>query len=110
MNFLKKEKNREVNKVTEVKTYEPLNGRILVHKPEAVKKIGGLYLPEQAEFVPNTGIVNAVCRTIDFISPGDQVLFQEGSGITIVINQKDYLLIHPNEILMKYVEEEAAAE
>lgn len=100
-----------------VKNFVPRNRRILVEQPPVVKKIGGLFLPDTSQFRPNTGKIVAIDPMIkeaienggagETFQVGDNVLFHKDVGIAINLNGVDQRLLHVNEVLGTYDENEA---
>lgn len=94
----------------EVKNYTPKNRRVLVLPPPKTEKTtGGIFIPEQSQVRPNSGEVIAIDPQLTSIKTGEQVLYHQGIGLKICINQVDYLLLHENEILMTYEQSPATA-
>lgn len=96
-------------KVT-VSNYTPLNRRILVLPPPPEEKTtGGVYIPQQSQVRPNNGEVISIDPLVSSVKLGQRVLYHQGIGLKICINQVDYLLLHENEILMTYEQSEVTS-
>jgi chaperonin GroES len=88
---------------------KPMQGRIVVKEIETVKKsTGGLILTEAAADKPNQGIVIAVgpgnyLENGNFVVPGvnegDKVLFVQGSGQLVKVEDEEYRILQEDEIL-----------
>jgi len=88
---------------------KPIQGRIVVKEVETVKKsAGGLILAGSAADKPNQGIVTAVgpgtyLENGDFVVPGvnegDKVLFVQGAGQVVKVEDEEYRILQENEIL-----------
>lgn len=98
--------------------YVPRNKRVLIVEPEAIKKVGGLYIPEGSQERPNIAQIDAMDPLINVpineggagenFKVGDKIMYHKGAGIPFNLNGKDVRLLHVNEILMSY--DEAPAE
>lgn len=88
---------------------KPIQGRIVVKEIETVKKsAGGLILAGSAADKPNQGFVIAVgpgtyLENGDFIVPGvnegDKVLFVQGAGQVVTLEDEEYRILQEDEIL-----------
>jgi chaperonin GroES len=82
--------------------FEPLKDRVLVIREEQSNTTAsGLYIPDTAKEKPLEGKVVAVGpdAIADGINEGDTVVFANFSGMEIVIEGKDYLILLSKEVL-----------
>ncbi len=82
--------------------FEPLKDRLLVLREEkATQTASGLYIPDTAKEKPLEGTVTAVGPEAkeDGINVGDRVVFANFSGMEIVIEGKEYLILLSKEVL-----------
>lgn len=90
--------------------FVPRNGRILVLQDPVIK--GVVTLTKQAEkaIKPNTGrIVKVDPRAPEFgFKEGDHVMFYEGSGILVTLENKEFRLMHSKEVLGDVINVEQA--
>jgi chaperonin GroES len=87
---------------------KPLGDRILVEPIEKEEKKGGIIIPDTAKEKPQEGKVIAVGpgkRTDDGkilpmnVKVGDRVLYGKYSGTEVKIDDKNYLILHEDDIL-----------
>jgi len=88
-------------KLSEVKI---LPGRILIDPVEVDKKTeGGIILPSNINKKPTEGEVvvrgNSLSDVEMEIKEGDKVVFNEGAGNEVKINDKEYLLMEQRHVL-----------
>ncbi|HHD79943.1 MAG TPA: co-chaperone GroES [Epsilonproteobacteria bacterium] len=82
--------------------FKPLKDRILVEREEQSNQTAsGLYIPDTAKEKPLEGSVVAVGIDAkeDGIDVGDKVVFANYSGMEIVIEGKEYLILQSKEVL-----------
>lgn len=84
--------------------FTPNHGLVLVsRKVEEVKTAGGILLPDSAKKKPLEGEVIAVGPSFGdrpaFTKIGDKVLFKNHSGVEIVVDGEDRLLLREDDIL-----------
>ena len=82
--------------------FEPLKDRLLVVRQEQLNQTAsGLYIPDSAKEKPLEGKVIAVGPEAkeDGISVGDTVVFASFSGLEIVIEGKENLILLSKEVL-----------
>jgi len=82
--------------------FEPLKDRVLVLREEQTNQTAsGLYIPDTAKEKPLEGKVIAVGPEAkeEGISVDDTVVFASFSGMEIVIEGKEYLILLSKEIL-----------
>lgn len=85
---------------------EPLSNRVVIKPKEADKKTaGGLYIPDAAVEKPQVGtIVAKGDECPDKIQVDDVVMYNKNSGISVMSEQTEYLLIKYNELLAKFTD------
>ncbi len=84
---------------------KPLKDRVLVEPHEAeVKTSAGIYIPESAQEKPQKGTVVAVGEGKKdepmTVSAGDVVLYGKYAGTEVKIDDKDYLIMREDDILL----------
>jgi chaperonin GroES len=85
--------------------YKPLKDRILIepHKAEE-KTVSGIIIPDSAQEKPNKGTVIAVGEGKKddpmTLKQGDVVIYSKHSGTEIRIQDKDYLIMREDDILL----------
>ncbi len=82
--------------------FEPLKDRLLVKREEQSNQTAsGLYIPDSAKEKPLEGKVIAVGPEAkkDGISAGDTVVFASFSGLEIVIEGEENLILLSKEVL-----------
>jgi len=82
--------------------FEPLKDRLLVTREEQSNQTAsGLYIPDTAKEKPLEGMVTAVGpdAKADGINVGDKVVFANFSGMEIVIEGQEYLILLSKEVL-----------
>ena len=88
---------------------KPIQDRIVVKEVETIKKsAGGLILAGSAADKPNQGIVIAVgpgtylengTFVVPGVSEGDKVLFVQGAGQMVKVDDEEYRILQEIEIL-----------
>lgn len=89
---------------------KPLGNRVVVKKAEEIKQTaGGIILPDNAGEKPHRGTVFAVgpgkWNHAEFdhepmpIKPGDEVLYPQYQGVTVKVNDEDYLVFDLDQLL-----------
>ncbi|KAJ4462059.1 putative chaperonin 10 [Paratrimastix pyriformis] len=90
------------------KSFVPLLNRVLVRQADVTGALGGVLIPSTVQTPVKIGIVEAVGighRTNNgtvlppLVKKGDKVLLPETGGIPIRRENKDYLLLHDDELL-----------
>jgi chaperonin GroES len=92
-----------------VKRLVPLFDRVLVEKASPVRKVGSVYLPENAAQKLNYGRVMAVGkgRLLEngnhhplSVKVGDHVMLSgDWAGTTVKVNEKELLMVREDEII-----------
>jgi chaperonin GroES len=87
----------------------PIRDQVLIKpKKTETKSTGGLYIPDAAADSPNQGIVISTGKgrvtkngvTIPLIvTEGDTVMYQQGSGENVKVNNEDHLILVEDQIL-----------
>lgn len=80
--------------------FTPVNKKLLVQtiEAESVSK-GGIFIPNMAQDAPQQGQVLSVASDTNVAAPGDKVVFGKYAGLTIKLDQKEYLIMGEEEIL-----------
>jgi len=90
---------------------KPLGDRVLVEATEEQEQVkGGVIIPDTAKEKPQEGKVIAVGngkildngerQPID-LKKGDKILYGKYSGTEVKIDEKEYLIMHENDVLAK---------
>jgi chaperonin GroES len=81
-----------------LKRFRPVNKKLLVKvlETDAVTK-GGLYIPNMAQDTPQQGKVLAT--NSELAANGEVVMFGKYAGLTIKLDQVEYLILGEEEIL-----------
>jgi chaperonin GroES len=90
----------------------PIEDRIIVEKHEPEEKTsGGILLPDSAKEKPQQAIVVAVgpgkkddkgnVNAIDYLKPGDKIIYPKYSGTEVKIDGKEFLILKAGEVLAK---------
>ena len=89
---------------------KPIHDRIVVERERVQEKTkGGLYIPDAAKDKPQRGTVIAVgqgylhengsLRPL-VVKPGDTILFGKYAGTEIELDDKPYLMMREDDVLM----------
>ena len=86
--------------------HKPLKDRVLVEPKEAEEKTAsGIIIPESAKEKPQKGVVVAVGEGKKdepiSVKEGDHVIYGKFAGTEITIDDKDYLIMREDDILLK---------
>ncbi len=89
--------------------FTPMNDRILIKRvEETTQTSGGIFIPELAQEKPPEGIVMAVgtgryLESGTIVRPrlevGDRVLLGKNRGADVLIDGREYLLMHETDVL-----------
>ena len=92
---------------------KPLGDRVLVEPLEEKEQVkGGVIIPDTAKEKPQEGKVVAVGsgKVLDNgerqpldLKAGDKILYGKYSGTEIKIDEKEYLIMHENDVLAKMI-------
>ena len=90
---------------------KPLGDRVLVEATEEKEQVkGGVIIPDTAKEKPQEGKVIAVGngKVLDNgerqpldLKKGDKILYGKYSGTEVKIDEKEYLIMHENDVLAK---------
>jgi len=86
--------------------HKPLKDRVLVEPKEAEEKTAsGIIIPDSAKEKPQKGVVVAVGEGKKdepmSLKEGDHVIYGKFAGTEISIDDKDYLIMREDDILLK---------
>ncbi len=86
--------------------HKPLKDRVLVEPKEAEEKTAsGIIIPDSAKEKPQKGVVVAVGEGKKdepmSVKEGDHVIYGKFAGTEITIDDKDYLIMREDDILLK---------
>jgi len=86
--------------------HKPLKDRVLVEPKEAEEKTAsGIIIPDSAKEKPQKGVVVAVGEGKKdepmSVKEGDHVIYGKFAGTEISIDDKDYLIMREDDILLK---------
>lgn len=86
--------------------HKPLKDRVLVEPKEAEEKTAsGIIIPDSAKEKPQKGVVVAVGEGKKdepmTVKEGDHVIYGKFAGTEITIDDKDYLIMREDDILLK---------
>jgi chaperonin GroES len=91
------------NKKTSGINFVPGANKFLIRKQDAVTEVNGIYIPETNREKPMEGKViaaNSQNRENLYVV-GDHILFGKYSGVEVVVDGVDYLILQEDEILGK---------
>jgi len=90
----------------------PMNGRVLVEPSESPDEApGGIVIPDSAKEKPCRGTVLAVADdATEEVAVGDQVMYKEFGGTEVTVDDRKYVLLSSDDILVKYIETDAIPE
>jgi len=74
--------------------FKPLGERVVV-QPHSTEEVtpGGIHIPHGSQERPNQGVVVAVSDEVENIEVGNEVLFEQYSGVLIKIDGKEYAVV-----------------
>jgi chaperonin GroES len=86
--------------------HKPLKDRVLIEPKEAEEKTAsGIIIPDSAKEKPQKGVVVAVGDGKKdepmSVKEGDHVIYGKFAGTEITIDDKDYLIMREDDILLK---------
>jgi chaperonin GroES len=86
--------------------HKPLKDRVLIEPKEAEEKTAsGIIIPDSAKEKPQKGVVVAVGEGKKdepmSVKEGDHVIYGKFAGTEITIDDKDYLIMREDDILLK---------
>ncbi|KAI9498318.1 chaperonin GroS [Zychaea mexicana] len=97
--------------VSKLKNVVPLLDRVLIQRVKAQEKTAsGIFIPEKAQEVSNTGVVVAVGKgALDRdgkhiptqVATGDKVILPSFGGSSVKVEGEEYFLYRDSEILAK---------
>jgi len=84
---------------------KPMPGKVLIEPLLAEEKTaGGIYIPDSAKEKPSKGKIIAVGKDDSEdkseLAAGDTVLYGKYSGTELQIDDKDYLILNKEDILL----------
>ena len=80
--------------------FTPVNKKLLVQTIEAESTTkSGLIIPNMAQDAPQQGQVLRVAADTNVAAEGDTVVFGKYAGLTIKLDQKEYLIMGEEEVL-----------
>ena len=84
---------------------KPMPGKVLVEPLSAEEKTaGGIYIPDSAKEKPSKGRIIAIGKEEDEsksdLKEGDTVLYGKYAGTELKIDDKDYLILNQDDILL----------
>jgi chaperonin GroES len=91
-------KNTAMTTPSSIKIRPILNNVVVKPAPKQETTQGGVIIPESAQKVPNRGTVEAVGNKTD-ISVGDQVIYGQGDGTPVIVDDQLYLILRESQIL-----------
>lgn len=89
-----KHKNRD-----NMTTKKPMTGKVLISQDKQEETESGLFIPNEAQIKPFSGIVASVGKNVD-IPINSKVYFAKMSGIRIEVDAVEYLILRQEEILL----------
>ncbi len=84
---------------------KPMPGKVLIEPLLAEEKTaGGIYIPDSAKEKPSKGKIIAIGKEDDDekseLKTGDTVLYGKYGGTELKIDDKDYLILNKDDILL----------
>ncbi|HIE15927.1 MAG TPA: co-chaperone GroES [Bacteroidales bacterium] len=84
---------------------KPMPGKVLIEPVSAEEKTsGGIIIPDSAKEKPSKGKIVAIGKEEDDnkseLNIGDTVLYGKYSGTELQIDEKDYLILNKEDILL----------
>jgi chaperonin GroES len=79
----------------------PLPGHIVVVEDEAdttSRTSGGLFIPDSARDQPTQGVVKAVGKDIEDITPGERIIYKKYGGSRVKVDDTMYLILKVSEV------------
>lgn len=85
------------------KKLTPYGDRLLV-KPEEklTKTAGGIIIPDAVVQKPSQGTVVECGDGCTFAKVGDNVMFSKDAGITLNVDEQEFLIMREAELMLKY--------
>lgn len=78
----------------------PLGDRITVKRKEKASKVGEIYIPDVNQTEESSGIVQHVGpNCLGIISPGDEVLFGQYSGVELKVEEQSIVILRMDEVI-----------
>lgn len=79
-----------------------MRDNLLVKQEDATKTTkGGIVLPDNAALKPLRGKIVNLSKTIDDeLHIGDEILFDRYAGTLVVIDDEEYLVMKPEDVLL----------
>jgi len=79
----------------------PIFNKVVVRRDESPKKIGAIWVPEQArEQQPMSGKVVAVGPEAAYVTPGDDVIFGQYSGSQVKVDMENFTILKDTDVLV----------
>lgn len=90
----------------------PINGRIVVRPIEPSERTkGGIVIPDTAQEKSHEGEVVAVAEdATEEVAVGDRVMYKEYGGTEVTVEDRKYILLQADDLLVKYVAADAIPE
>jgi chaperonin GroES len=89
---------RESDCLINTQTMTPFANRVLIEPHDTPKIIKGLYIPDNTQEQPQTGVVYSVGAQCEEVEDGKTVLFGKSAGAFIFINKKKYLVLREDDV------------
>ncbi len=81
-----------------IEAFQPMHNRILVERAEAIGKVGSIFIPSEAQEIPQRGIVRKVAKQVTWVRPGDIVMFATRGRHEVLHDGKLYNIIAQNDL------------
>jgi len=79
----------------------PTFNKVVVKRDESPKKIGAIWVPEQArEQQPMSGKVVAVGPEAAYLTPGDDVIFGQYAGSQVKVDRENFTILKDTDVLV----------
>lgn len=80
--------------------FKPLANRVLIEREEESNTTAsGIIIPDNVKEKPLKGKVLAIGSEVEGIEVGDTVVFSKYTGVEIVVENKEYLILTTDDIL-----------
>ena len=80
--------------------FKPLANRVLIEREEESNTTAsGIIIPDNAKEKPLKGKVMATGSEVEGLEVGDTVVFSKYTGVEIVVENKEYLILTTDDIL-----------
>ncbi len=80
--------------------FKPLANRVLIEREEESNTTAsGIIIPDNVKEKPIKGKVLAIGSEVEGIEVGDTVVFGKYTGVEIVVENKEYLILTTDDIL-----------